>query len=202
MQNKDLFVKSYARSASNFIIYNTAQIAPNINIYKRSWRELDKDTNNSVTVSILRDPKDAIISDISMSVFDMQYNIDEIVKLDYQKSIDSFKEYMASLNKNINNLIPFTFEQITENSKETFKIFLQKCGHHQDFDFPNVKIKQKILNNELMNKQQIFLPSSKNLDTYVKISNYINNNNIFKSVVDEYNECKLHIYKRQLDFLQ
>jgi hypothetical protein len=201
MQYKDLFVKSYARSASNFIIYNTAQVAPSINIHKRSWRELDKNTNDSVTVSILRDPKDAIISDISMSVFDMQYNIDQIVKLDYQISIDSFKEYMVLLNKNINNIVPFTFEQITENPKETFKIFLQKCGHNQDFDFPNVKIKEKVLNNELMNKKQIFLPSSKNLETYTKISNYISSNNIFKSVVNDYNKCKLNIYKRQLDFL-
>ncbi len=200
MKYKDLFVKSYARSASNFIIYNTAQIVTNINIHKKSWQELDKDIYNSVTVSILRDPRDAIISDISMSIFDMQYDIDQVIKLDYQKSIDSFKEYIALLNKNINRIIPFTFEQITENSKETFKIFLQECGYHEDFNFPNAKIKQKNLNNKLMNKRQIFLPSSKNLEIYSKISNYINND-IFNSVSDEYNECKLNIYKRQLDFL-
>lgn len=200
MKYKNLFVKSYARSASNFIIYNTAQIIPSINIHKKSWQELDKDIHNSVTVSILRNPKDAIISDISMSISDMQYSIDQIVKLDYQRSTNSFKEYIALLNKNINRVIPFTFEQITENSKETFKIFLQECGHYEDFNFPNAKIKQKILNNELMNKRQIFLPSSKNLEIYGKISNYINSD-IFNSVLDEYNECKLNIYKRQLDFL-
>jgi hypothetical protein len=135
-----------------------------------------------------------------MSVFDMGYSIEQIMQLNYHKSIDSFKEYIALLNKNINRIIPFTFEQITENSKETFKIFLQECGHHEDFNFPNAKIKQKNLNNKLMNKRQIFLPSSKNLEIYSKILNYINND-IFNSVSDEYNECKLNIYKRQLDFL-
>ena len=200
MHYKDLFVRSYARSASNFIIYNTAQIAPDMNIHKGTWRELDKNINNCVTVSVLRNPKDAIVSDISMSVFDMGYSIEQIMQLNYQKSIDAFKEYILLLNKNIKNIIPFTFEQVTENPEKTFKMFLQECGYNKEFNFPNVEIKQKMLNNEIMNKKQIFLPSSKHLDIYDEMLNYINNNT-FKSIVNDYNECKLNIYARQLDFL-
>jgi hypothetical protein len=200
MHYKDLFVRSYARSASNFIIYNTAQIAPDMNIHKGTWRELDKNINNCVTVSVLRNPKDAIVSDISMSVFDMGYSIEQIMQLNYQKSIDAFKEYILLLNKNIKNIIPFTFEQVTENPEKTFKMFLQECGYNKEFSFPNVEIKQKMLNNEIMNKKQIFLPSSKHLDIYDEMLNYINNNT-FKSIVNDYNECKLNIYARQLDLL-
>ena len=201
MYYKDLFVRSYARSASNFIIYNASHIAPDLNIHKGTWRELNKNINNHVTVSVLRNPKDSIVSDISMSVFDMKYDTEQIAQLNYQKSIDAFREYIILLNKNINNIIPFTFEQITKNPEKTFKVFLQECGYKKNFSFPNVEIKQKILNNEIMNKKQIFLPSSKHLNIYNKMLNYINNDNNFKSIVNEYDECKLNIYARQLDFL-
>jgi hypothetical protein len=201
MQYKKLFVRSYARSASNFIVYNTGSIVPGMNIYKSPWWELGKNIDNSVTVSVLRNPKDAIVSDISMSIFDMGYNMDQLVQLDYQRSINTFREYVNLLNKNINNIIPFTFEQVTENPEKTFKVFLQECGYYKEFKFPYTKIEQKTLNNEMMNKKQVFLPSSKHLKIYQEMSNYIDNSDIFKTILDEYDECKSHIYIRQLDFL-
>ena len=200
MKYKELFVRSYARSGSNFIINNTFAINNNITIHKSPWWELEKQNLNSVTVTVLRDPREVIVSDIAMSMYDVYSGTDDLKKINYDHSIFSFQEYMNLLKKNINNVIPFTFEQITKNSEQSFKIFLNQCGHKENFKFPNVEIKEKISFNQLMKKKQIFLPSSKSLDIYTDIKDYVDNNKILDCLVNEYKECIDVIYKRQLDF--
>ena len=200
MQYKELFIRSYARSATNFIMYNTASICPKIVMHKSPWWEMDKKTANSVIVTVLRNPKDAIVSDIAMSMNDQNLKINNIGLINYDYSINDFRNYIKVLQKNMHEIIPFTFEQITENPKKSFSIFLSNCGYDNDFDFPDVKIKEKRSINKLTNKQQMFLPSSKPLNFYQSIEKYVNDNNILDSLNNDYKECLYAIYKRQLDF--
>jgi hypothetical protein len=200
MQYKELFVRSYARSATNFIIHNVASICPKIIIHKSPWWEMDKKDFNAVTITVLRNPKDAIVSDIAMSLNDSSKEKLDVDLINYEYSINNFKNYITVLRKNINNIIPFTFEQITENPKKSFSVFLNSCGYEDDFYFSDVQIQQKQSINELMNKKQIFFPSSKPLNLYQSIEKYVTDNNILDSLNDDYKECMYAIYKRQLDF--
>lgn len=200
MEYKQLFVRSYARSASNFIIYNVASICPKIVMHKSPWWEMDKKTTNSVTVAVLRNPKDAIVSDIAMSIKENNLKAEDVNLINYDHSINSFKNYIKILMENIYDVVPFTFEQITENPEKSFSVFLNSCGYTDDFYFPNIQIKEKQTINELMNKKQMFLPSSKSLNIYNSIEEYVNNNKILDDLDDDYKKCMYAIYMRQLDF--
>jgi hypothetical protein len=107
---------------------------------------------------------------------------------------------MYLLKKNMYHVIPFTFEQITENPEKSFSIFLGECGHKDNFYFPNVEINEKDLINEAMNKKQTFLPSSKSLDLYLDIQEYVKSSGVLDVLVEEYTRCKYAIYMRQLEF--
>jgi hypothetical protein len=200
MKYNKLVVRSYARSASNFIVHNTIAINNEIPVEKSSWGDIDKKNNNEVIISVLRDPKEAIISDLSMSFGNQDLNKDCYPEIDFGWSINNFKEYLNLLNDNINNILPFTFDQITTDSKTNFKIFLSECGYLEDFIFPNVKINKEIVINTNNNKRQFFFPTSKNLNIYDHIAKSKNIEILFKPIQNDYKDTLANIYKRQLDF--
>jgi hypothetical protein len=200
MSYKNLNVLSYARSASNFIVYNSLSICPEININKESWHNLDRLNKDNVYVSVLRNPSEAIVSDLAMSLNDTITNISDVYSLDYSVSINSFKMYIDLLNKNIDNIMPFTFEQITENPEKSFRLFLGSCGYREEFNFPDIEIKEKTVFNSSMKKTQKFIPTSKFLQIYNEIREYTEAKDIFVNLIKDYNECKYNIYFRQLDF--
>jgi hypothetical protein len=200
MKYNKLVVRSYARSASNFIEHNTIAINNEIPVEKSYWGDIDKKNNNEVIISVLRDPKEAIISDLSMSLGNQDLNKDCYPEIDFGWSINNFKEYLNLLNDNINNILPFTFDQITTDSKTNFKIFLSECGYLEDFIFPNVKINKKIVINTNNNKRQFFFPTSKNLNIYDHIAKSKNIEILFKPIQNDYKDTLANIYKRQLDF--
>jgi hypothetical protein len=197
MEYKQLFIRSYARSASNFIVNNVAVINPKMIIHKSPWWKMEKQRENSVVVSVLRNPKDVIVSDISMGLQDMMYSKEELEKIDYSKSIEDFKKYMLLMVDNIENIMPFTFEQITENPKKSFSVFLNSCGYKEDFMFPDVKAEKMLRFNYAQNKNMYVFPTSKSLDSYDILYNSISG---LDELINIYEECRYAIYKRQLDF--
>jgi len=197
MTYKQLFVRSYARSASNFIVNNVAVINPKMIIHKSPWWKIDKEVENSVVISVLRNPKDVIVSDIAMGLQDKKYSKEDLEQIDHSKSIEDFKKYMLLMVDNIENIVPFTFEQITENPKKSFSIFLNYCGYKEDFIFPDVKVEKMLRFNYAQNKNMYVFPTSKDLSSYDILYNSISG---LDELINIYEESRYAIYKRQLDF--
>lgn len=200
MKYKRLVIRSYARSASNFIVHNTLAIDNEIPVEKSYWGDIDKQKVDQVLISVLRDPKEAIISDLSMSLGDNFLDNNSSPEIYFDSSINNFKKYLELLNNNIDKIFPFTFDQIIKDPKTNFSIFLSACGYKKDFIFPNVKINKRMVNNKNSNEKQLFLPTSKNLQIYKHIINNNDIDSIFLSLQNDYNITLSNIYKRQLDF--
>jgi hypothetical protein len=197
---KDLYIKSYARSASNFIMYNCLSIEPQIKVNKSLWANLGQDLDNSVTVTVLRNPIESIVSNAAMSFTNNGIENVNFKDIDYSFYINDFKNYIDLVLKNINIVIPFTFKQIIYEPKKSFNIFLNECGYYEDFVFPFVEIKEKNVLNLNNNKKQKFFPTSKNLKIYKDIELAVNESEDLKNLYEYYDYCKNKIYRRQLDF--
>jgi hypothetical protein len=193
-----LVINSQPRSGSNFLIneiLGTLSIK-DIEIYHTHTPELFKDRRYN-QVAIVRDPIESLISLCAMFRFfekiPLTADIDatdipgihrfQVEKTNINIQINFLKNFLNNLNDNFENILTFTFEDVTKNTENVIK----KISNKYEINFKN-KIN---LDNEFYdNINRNFLKSSKNLKHYEILKNNIH---MHKEEIDDlytiYNEC-------------
>lgn len=165
---------------------------------------------------ILRDPFDLIPSIVTkttggfgsniISGVSMPHEINNVPSLE-RLILDQFgvyTKYANGINNNINNLIPFTFEQVTTDISFTISTLMSETGYNLNIlqnnnlnsfiELAREKIVQHDKGNVGYNNP---VPINKKPDVYYEAKDLISKLNGFEDIVDLYNKTKNNIYARQ-----
>lgn len=193
-----LIVNAQPRSASNFLINQVVKNMriKDIEIFHTHRPELFENKEYQ-QICIIRDPAESLISLCAMFKFfekiPLSAPIDaedipgihkfQVEKGNVKKQIKFLEDFLTSLNKNLNNVLLFSFEDVTKNTENVLK----QISNKYNIEFKNnVDLDTKVYDN--FSRQ--FLKSSKDLKHYSSIKDNISK---YKKEIDNlyeiYNNC-------------
>jgi hypothetical protein len=173
---------------------------------------------NTLQTTILRKPDEIIPSNATKMYggfgsnrFDgitLPHEIDGTLTIDamINGQIKQYLEWMRAINKNINKIIPFTFEQVTLDIKTVCNYFI-KYYNINDVDASIFDI-QKMIDEANINIHQVHktskeynnaLPVVKKPDIYNEAKSMLQSKERYSKLNDEYSKTLENIKNRQLD---
>lgn len=162
-----IFLNCYPRSGLTFVRQNILDnfIIDDKDLIKTHFHTFF--TNPQDQITIVRNPVDSIISELSMQNKDIKsYNKDLI--LDIKDRSNRYINYHEIMINNMKNVIPFTFDQATVQTKDVMSI-VAKCFDLKYKDIPG-SVKQYLTSGSE------FLVSSKEAESYKYFEDVIKNN--------------------------
>lgn len=170
------------------------------------------------SVCIVRNPEDSIISHLTQSFYDSLYykdNIDNFVLNGWKlvenasRIIEDWQTGYSLIRENINEVIPFTFEQLISQPKKVIDIIAKESGYTKDYVFNNVlpqdaeKTDPKETKKENMvsnnTRKGFYLQTSKSAPFYNQIKEALQNRPFLNSAYEEYNLLLTYIKNRQIN---
>lgn len=200
MMIKDICIQSAPRSANTYLLYNLKDIDYRLEVRKTTKvHDFTFPNPDSVFVSILRNPYDAAISNATMSLNGTSETLTgghfQSLIVNIIKEFDLFLDY---LEKNINSIIPFTFEQIENNPEKVIDFILKETGYNEEYKFNNIVPEDKditlIYENTVI--QRKFLSTSKSIGLYDVLKNNTEVTN-FDLINEKYQNTLAIVKKRQ-----
>ena len=187
-----IYVVSEPRSASVFLmqsIQNCFNTSVFVNKIEYEWKMLNEE--NAFYVFISRNPKDLIISALTMYYFnqnkndysDLDEQINKRIKT-YNDNVDTYINYM-------NLFLPFTFEQVINNTENVLKIIADKTNNKIKNNLP-ILSRENIVNNNHFQ----YLKKSADSNHYYNINKIIKPNH-FDQSLQQYNKINNLIYEKQ-----
>jgi hypothetical protein len=132
---KNINIYSYPRSGRTFLYKNLIQYADEDKIKKYHFFDSLFFNKNETNVIILRNPKDAILSMLVMEYQMLTKKNKNTVSNHFQLEnnlkfwSDIYKDHMDTYKQNIDNIISFTFEEITNDVNNCINTILTNSEH-------------------------------------------------------------------------
>ncbi len=165
--------------------------------------------DNVTQTTILRDPLDLMPSIITKSMSGLgnsiiggvpqphEYNYVSLERLIIEQ-FNVYKNYSYGIEKNIKNLKPFTFEQVTTDIEYVIKHLLNTKADNKDIDRLKESAKERIWTHK--KEEESFnnaVPIDKKPDVYYKVKDMILNNTEFDEIQKIYEDSKSLILDEQ-----
>lgn len=195
---KKINIYSYPRSARTFLYKNLIQYADKEKIKKYHFFDSLFFNKNETNVIILRNPKDAILSMLVMEYkmltktnkktvinhFQLENNLKYWFNL-YKDQIDNYK-------KNIDNIIPFTFEEIINDVNDCINIILINSGYDLPQKHNTVYPNNGDYNNAFLKTSKIY-KEYKNFEKQIDKNYFDSLNLIYEEILNIIKNKKINL---------
>jgi hypothetical protein len=168
-------IKSFPRSGTTYLRQNLTN--NNFLVVKKKW-DVERNINQPNPVTVLRNPKDCIVSNIVMSQLKSKKN--DIVSRGFIGQTKQYGLFIDSLLLDIDNRVTYTFDQLENNPKELLESInkIYSLDIVPNFVFSNEMPPKKYVLNYRTDEIDLFLPSSKTEENYNDVLN------LFEEMVD------------------
>ncbi len=187
-------IKSFPRSGTTYIKQNL--VLNNFIVIKKKW-DTDHNKNQPLPVTILRNPRDCVASNIAM------LNLKNSSRSDVGGlvlgQIKQYDLFLNSLMTDIENRLPYTFTQLENNSKEVLESIsrIHSTELSDEFIFANkIPVKRYVINYNT-NKVDLFLPSSKSQKIYSDVLNIFDEIASFSKINETFEMTEKIVIDRQ-----
>jgi hypothetical protein len=156
-------IKNFPRSGTTYLRQNLT--INNFLVVKKNWN-VEKNINQPNPVTVLRNPKDCIVSNIVMSP--LRGEDSDTILRGFIGQTNEYNMFLDSLMLDIDNRTTYTFDQLENSPKKVFESInkIYSLGLVENFNFLNQIPSRNIVFNYRMDKVELFLPSSKTEKNY------------------------------------
>jgi len=188
-------IKNFPRSGTTYLRQNLT--TNNFLVIKKKW-DVERNIKQPNPVTVLRSPKDCIVSNIVMS--QLEGTDKDLLSRGFIGQTKRYDSFLDSLILDIDNRTTYTFDQLENNPKKVLESIsdIYSLGLVENFKFLNqIPIKQYVLNYRT-DKMNLFLPSSKTEDSYNSTLNEFENSVDLSDINEKYDALiKLIINKQK-----
>lgn len=189
-------IKNFPRSGTTYLRQNLT--INNFFVVKKKWN-VERNINQPNPVTVLRNPKDCIVSNIVMSP--LKGKDSDIILKGFIGQTNEYNMFLDSLLLDIDNRTTYTFDQLENNPKEVLESInkIYSLGLVKNFNFLNKIPPRSIVFNYRMDKIELFLPSSKTEKNYNITLNEFERAVDLSSINDKYEALIKIIKNKQKD---
>ena len=189
-------IKNFPRSGTTYLRQNLK--INNFFVVKKKWN-VERNINQPNPVTVLRNPKDCIVSNIVMSP--LKGKDSDIILKGFIGQTNEYNMFLDSLLLDIDNRTTYTFDQLENNPKEVLESInkIYSLGLVKNFNFLNKIPPRNIVFNYRMDKIELFLPSSKTEKNYNITLNEFERAVDLSSINDKYEALIKIIKNKQKD---
>jgi len=151
-------IKNFPRSGTTYLRQNLT--TNNFLVIKKKW-DVERNINQPSPVTILRNPKDCIVSNIVMS--QLKGKDKDLLSRGFIGQTKQYSSFLDSLLLDIDNRTTYTFDQLENNPKGLLESIseIYSLGLIENFVFSNQMPPEKYVLNYRTDEIDLFLPSSK-----------------------------------------
>jgi hypothetical protein len=188
-------IKNFPRSGTTYLRQNLT--TNNFLVIKKKW-DVERNIKQPNPVTVLRNPKDCIVSNIVMS--QLEGTDKDLLSRGFIGQTKRYDSFLDSLILDIDNRTTYTFDQLENNPEKVLESIsdIYSLGLVENFKFLNqIPTKQYVLNYRT-DKINLFLPSSKTEDSYNNTLNEFENSVDLSDINEKYDALiKLIINKQK-----
>jgi hypothetical protein len=187
-------IKNFPRSGTTYLRQNLT--TNNFLVIKKKW-DVERNINQPNPVTVLRNPKDCIVSNIVMS--QLEGTDKDLLSRGFIGQTKRYDSFLDSLILDIDNRTTYTFDQLENNPKKVLESIgeIYSLGLVKQFKFLNqIPTKQYVLNYRT-DEMNLFLPSSKTEDSYNSTLNEFENSVDLSDINEKYDDLVKIIINKQ-----
>ena len=188
-------IKNFPRSGTTYLRQNLT--TNNFLVIKKKW-DVERNIKQPNPVTVLRNPKDCIVSNIVMS--QLEGTDKDLLSRGFIGQTKRYDSFLDSLILDIDNRTTYTIDQLENNPEKVLKSIsdIYSLGLVENFKFLNeIPTKQYVFNYRT-DKMNLFLPSSKTEDSYNNTLNEFENSVDLSDIDEKYDALiKLIINKQK-----
>jgi hypothetical protein len=188
-------IKNFPRSGTTYLRQNLT--TNNFLVIKKKW-DVERNIKQPNPVTVLRNPKDCIVSNIVMS--QLEGTDKDLLSRGFIGQTKRYDSFLDSLILDIDNRTTYTFDQLENNPEKVLESIsdIYSLGLVENFKFLNeIPTKQYVFNYRT-DKMNLFLPSSKTEDSYNNTLNEFENSVDLSDIDEKYDALiKLIINKQK-----
>jgi hypothetical protein len=187
-------IKSFPRSGTTYLNQNL--VLNNFIVIKKAW-DVEHNYNQPKPVTILRNLKDCVISNVAM--FNSKSTEKNEIIGDIIVQINKYDLFLDSLSLDIDNRTTYTFSQLENKPQKVLESInsIYSLGLVENFVFANKIPTKKYVFNYRSEKVDLFLPSSKTAKKYNDILNIYEEMVDLSDINDKYEALAETIIKKQ-----
>ena len=156
-------IKNFPRSGATYLRQNLT--TNNFLVIKKKW-DVERNIKQPNPVTVLRNPKDCIVSNIVMS--QLEGTDKDLLSRGFIGQTKRYDSFLDSLILDIDNRTTYTFDQLENNPEKVLESIsdIYSLGLVENFKFLNeIPTKQYVFNYRT-DEMNLFLPSSKTEKSY------------------------------------
>jgi hypothetical protein len=187
-------IKNFPRSGTTYLRQNLT--TNNFLVIKKKW-DVERNIKQPDPVTVLRNPKDCIVSNIVMS--QLEGTDKDLLSRGFIGQTKRYDSFLDSLILDIDNRTTYTFDQLENNPEKVLESIsdIYSLGLVENFKFLNeIPTKQYVFNYRT-DKMNLFLPSSKTEDSYNNTLNEFENSVDLSDIDEKYDALIKIIINKQ-----